>query len=270
VITEFLAERIVVGDSRPAFEFHTTGSSSWPIWDRFITFEKNLKFHIGNVCNTCDFFFTRVSDGVLESESSARIAGLLNAGDVRLNDISISEITSFLPSGPYYAAVSVGVPEFVRPGGTRDFFSHEQFELRKAAEPPMFSEPPHVPATDYYRLETRPLGDGRVLYEFVVPTIPPDNLETETVGRYRGREEHGTALAVSVLDVKRPAFYEDDVIPDVTEHWTLTHYLLDGNHKTRAASLENRPISILCLIAVAHGVSSEDQITAALGALRRP
>ena len=59
----------------------------------------------------------------------------------------------------------------------------------------------------------------------------------ETIRSYEtliGQQTIPTALAVSVLDVKGPTDWGGD--PEVTEHWCLAHYLLDGHHKTYAAS----------------------------------
>jgi len=44
----------------------------------------------------------------------------------------------------------------------------------------------------------------------------------------------------------------------VPEHWCLAHYLLDGHHKTRAASLVVKPITLLSFLATAESVATEE------------
>ena len=68
-----------------------------------------------------------------------------------------------------------------------------------------------------------------------------------------------TALALSVLDVKQPANWGDKA--EVTEHWCLTHYLLDGHHKVYAASNLNQPITLLSFPAIKQSLATEEQIT---------
>jgi hypothetical protein len=71
-------------------------------------------------------------------------------------------------------------------------------------------------------------------------------------------EELPTALAVSVLDVRGPATREEG--PAVTEHWCLAHYLLDEHHKTYAATLAQKPITLLSFLATAESVATEENV----------
>jgi len=74
-----------------------------------------------------------------------------------------------------------------------------------------------------------------------------------------------TALAISLLDVKAPAVWEKE--PDVTAHWCLVHYLLDGHHKLFASTQENRQVGLLSFISVNNGISTVEQIKQSLDAL---
>jgi hypothetical protein len=56
--------------------------------------------------------------------------------------------------------------------------------------------------------------------------------------------------------------------PDVTEHWCLSHYLLDGHRKVYAAAELGMPVSILSFLASEKGVSSREQVAGAIGARR--
>ncbi|MBE9002065.1 hypothetical protein IQ274_28640 [Nostoc sp. LEGE 12447] len=82
---------------------------------------------------------------------------------------------------------------------------------------------------------------------------------------YQDEIAHGgqpTAFAVSVLDVKQPAVWEDN--PEITEHWCLAHYLLDGHHKIYAAAQTNKPLNLVSFLAVDESLASEEEIKSAL------
>jgi hypothetical protein len=264
-----VSEPLIVTGARPVFEFQTTGSDTWPTWDRFIALRGGLKFHIGNICNTCDFFFQRLSDAFPDTRPGAGVATTLNAGVADLRGAPVGDISPMLPDGAYRVALSRGVPQLVHPGAPSDFFASEQVELWKA-DPTILRDGLHDPATPYYRFGMRNLGEGRALYEIIIPTIPIDRVDADTVQRYLDRfDEAGTALAVSVLDVKGPALFDDTPQLDITEHWVLAHYLLDGNHKIYAASRGEREITVLSFVTLEHGVSTAQDVSEALATIPR-
>ena len=66
-----------------------------------------------------------------------------------------------------------------------------------------------------------------------------------------------TAIAISILDIKQPADWNDGIIS--SSHWCLAHYLLDGHHKIFAASKTGEPMTLLSFLALGEGVSSSEQ-----------
>jgi len=68
------------------------------------------------------------------------------------------------------------------------------------------------------------------------------------------------------LDVKQPANWNGN--PNLTEHWCLSHYLLDGHHKIYAAAELGMPVSILSFLALQEGVSSQEQVAQVIGTLK--
>lgn len=72
------------------------------------------------------------------------------------------------------------------------------------------------------------------------------------------RNEMPTAVSISVLDVKSPADWDEE--KDITSHWCLAHYLIDGHHKVYAAAKDGKPLTLISFINVGHGVSSEEEI----------
>jgi hypothetical protein len=95
--------------------------------------------------------------------------------------------------------------------------------------------------------------------------FPRNYLHANAISEYKNtlsQEVVPTALAISILDIKQPAVWEGN--PDFTEHWCLSHYLLDGHHKVYAASELGKPLSILSFLALEKGISTQEQITEAI------
>ena len=70
-----------------------------------------------------------------------------------------------------------------------------------------------------------------------------------------------TAVSLSVLDIKEPSTYPDeDTFPEITQHWCIANYLIDGHHKIKAAAELNAEITLLAFFATDKGVSTEDEI----------
>ncbi len=98
--------------------------------------------------------------------------------------------------------------------------------------------------------------------------FPKNWLSEKTLKAYRNRLSAGekpTALAVSVLDVRGPAIREEG--PKICEHWCLTHYLLDGHHKTYAASLAGTEITLLSFLSTYESVATEENVDRVLEVL---
>src|SRR5205823_5496435 len=112
------------------------------------------------------------------------------------------------------------------------------------------------------------IGNAR-LFEFIVPMFPHTWLKPDVVATYRSTSTDGqapTGIAISMLDVKEPAVWKGE--PDVTAHWCLAHYLLDGHHKVFAASQDDRSVGLLSFVALQKGLSTVDQVEQVLNALQ--
>jgi hypothetical protein len=248
--------------------FEREGGGQWAEWDRFLTLDGRRAYHIGNVCNTCSFFFERLEGANRSLTRAEELIGTLTAGATQLDESLAREFGRFLPVGRYIAVLVSARPTLVRPGAERDYFCRERIDLWGVDA---FWGLPHDPRTEYYRVGSRALGDGRHLFEFLVPMFPRGWLEDDRVEEFRQLLASGgapTALAISVLDVKQPALWDGD--PDVTAHWCLTHYLLDGHHKTYAASLGDRPLTVLSYLAIGQGISEPAQCELVVRALAAP
>ncbi len=249
---------IKITKSKSPLTFETTGGGDWKIWDRFIAIEGKKAYHIGNVCGTCSFFFERM-DGANQSLNPKALQERLNSGSTTIGKEDISILRDLLPNGKYIPAIESRVPKLIAPGADDDYFINEQVKLWGLDG---FWGLPHHPKTEYYRLGSYSIGDGKGLYEFLVPMFPKNWLDTQRVDEYKqslDRLSVPTALALSVLDVKQPADWEGE--PEINSHWCLAHYILDGHHKVYAASENDKTIKFVSFYAVDEGVSSSDELS---------
>ena len=53
----------------------------------------------------------------------------------------------------------------------------------------------------------------------------------------------------------------------MNEHWCLAHYLLDGHHKTYAAYLAEKPITLLTFLTTVESVATEENVARVLEVL---
>ena len=247
-------------------------------WYRRLLVDGQAAYELGNVCDTCPFYFERLG-GITEGGSPAvAVVTALSGGADDLSNPILEAVSPVLPAGTYRACLIDFVPELVWPGSEQDYFTHEHAELFG------FDTQwglPHYPRTPYYRAGDVPLDDKERLFEFVVPLVPPRFLDAKAVAEYEGTDSLGAALAIGVLDVKTPAVWTNNDRglpyppdtggpPPVESHACLVHYLLDGHHKTYAAAATNRSLRLVSLVALEAGVSTGDDLERALSGLALP
>lgn len=258
---------LTLGSAASVLGFSRIGGGQWAEWDRFLTLDGAPAYHLGNTCNTCEVLFQRC-EGANHTLSAEGLGDALGAGRPSMEPAWLRAVGDLLPPGdylPFYAEVPL---RLVRPGGPGDYFAEEQVATWGLDG---FWALPHDPRTEYYRGRRVELPRGRswnrALFEFVVPMVPHAWLEATRVAEYRDRVagEPPTALALSVLDVKMPAVWDQE--PEVAEHWCLVHYLLDGHHKSYAASLAGAPAGVLSYLAVSQSIASADEAREAVARL---
>ena len=255
---------ITVAESKSILKFVEEGDETWPRWDRFLKLGKKKAYHIGNICDTCKFFFERL-EGADKTLDATALADALGGGLETLEHAP--DLARILPDGDYTAILTTVEPKLTMPGDALDYFANEQAAYWGLS---YTTGLPHYPRTPYYRARTRALSPEAALFEFVVPMMPPRTLNADRLRHYRRRGKSDplpTAVAVSVLDVKEFHDYNDDNEEVHMQHWCLAHYLLDGHHKTHAASLEDEPVSLLSFLALGKGVASEEERRALPGLL---
>jgi hypothetical protein len=249
----------VLGFSRPRDDAGNSG------WERYLTIGGRPAYSLGVVCDTCAFVFERL-DGANRRISAATISDRLRHGLSDIDSDVLTALDGVVPEGDYVASLLQLEPRAVVLGTAADYFCAEQIELWGVDS---FWGVPHYPKVPYYRSMTTMLGGDTGVFEFVVPMYPPNWLDEEAVAGYETRireEQTPTALAVSVLDVRQPAILVRPTL--LTKHWCLTHYLIDGHHKTLAASLAGAPITLLSALAVNESITTKDDIEQVLALLR--
>ncbi len=247
-------------------DFQTEGGGQWTVWDRFITLDGKRAHYIGNICGTCPFIFER-KGGANEKISPAEMSASFRNGISSIDAAITTAAMEILPAGVYKVLHLSCAPRLIVPSRQGDYFFEEQIKLWGVGP---FWGVPHYTRNEYYRTEPAKISDRGEVFEFIVPMFPRRYLHEQTIQSYEtllSQRAIPTALAVSILDVKQPANWDGD--PEVTSHWCLAHYLLDGHHKMCAASQAGQPISLLSFLAVEKGISSAEQIAEVLKVLAR-
>lgn len=239
------------------------------IGDRYLLIDDKRAYNLGINCQTCSLLFERLS-GANQSVQIESAAEALRNGVVSLSDPVVASIGAGLPEGEYLTLLAETDLNLVIPNAKGDYFCEDQIELWGEDK---FWCLPHDPRIPYFRAGDLDIGESRKLYNFIVPMYPTKwiTFKAPSVCESEIRESGtGTAIALSIVDVRSPADWErDKTPPDPVEHWCFTHYLIDGHHKLHAASENRKPLSILSFVAISQSVATRDQIEQAIAFLRK-
>jgi hypothetical protein len=253
---------INISDSKSIISFETEGNDSGEGFDRYLAVVGERAFHIGNVCDTCSFFFERLG-GANRSINAEGVVEALNDGLTNIDIGVLDNLKEIIPNGKYYVLLSEVNPTLTKPSDENDYFSKEQIELWGINT---FWGMPHNPKTEYYRLSNNTIGNNVGLHEFLIPMYPSNWLDNERVSFYRSLIKEGkqpTLVALSILDIKQPA----DKI--VTSHWCLANYLIDGHHKVCAAALEGKSLTMISFLSIEQGISTEGNLEQLVNRMKR-
>lgn len=260
----FGSHAVVTGnpDSRLKFE---TDYGSAGIGNRYLLIDGKRAYNLGINCQTCSLLFVRM-EGANQSVEIEKTADALRQGVAELSDPVVEAIGLGLPQGEYLTFLGESPVRIVYPQGEGDYFSEDQIALWGEDR---FWCLPHDPRVPYFRAGEMDIGKSRRLYNFIVPMYPTRWLTFRERSVYEEEMSvtgSGTAVGVSILDVRGPADYECD--PDPLEHWCFTHYLIDGHHKLHAASELDQRLKILSFVAIGQCAASREQIEQAIGFLK--
>lgn len=231
---------------------------------RYLTLDGTRAYKLGSNCQTCSFLFERLP-GATKSVEIQDTADALRQGVNSLNESVVSTVGLGLPEEEYLVSLGETPVKLTSPGDREDYFSREQITLWGEDS---FWCLPHDPRVAYYRGGEKDLGGKRRLFNFIVPMFPTKWLGFRAVSQYIAELSAnglGTAVSLSVLDVKGPADYEGD--PDPSEHWCLTHFIVDGHHKLYVASEAGQPLRLLSFLALSQSASTREEVEQALAIL---
>ena len=232
---------------QPRIGFERQGTPQWKEWDRFLTIDGKRAYHLGNICGTCHFFFSKL-ENANRTFSATEISKRLEENKELLDAGFLSFVSQIFPSDDYFVCQIRFKPKLVYPGDKTDYFSKECTDLFGVDG---YYGVPHNPKTPYYRDSGISLGEKRLLINFIVPLHQPGTLDPKRVDYYIERYGKGCVpggLAISILDIEGPAILKEQAGPADTEHWCLAHYLIDGHHKIHAAAKLGKECSLLCFI----------------------
>lgn len=248
----FNRDKLIISSSKSIITFSNEKDN------RYLVINGKKAYDIGFRCGTCQFFFERLEGSANGGESVGGVIAQLNTDLANLEQSTIDTLKLIIPDGTYYVFCSKVTPRLVSPHKIGDYFFEEQIELW-GKEP--FWGLPHFPKTEYYRLQTTVMSNKRCFFEFLIPMFPPGWLDKDQLSYYQNlliQEKTPAAVTLSLLDVKSPADWEGE--KTITSHWCLSHYLIDGHHKTYAAAKVGKPLKVISFFAINEGISSGKEI----------
>ncbi len=247
-------DNLEITKSKSIVSFDTKGGGQWEVWHRFISIDGKPAYEIGNICGTCSFYFERL-EGANQSIHPTALIEQLNEGLNTLDKRTIDKIAEIIPNGKYKVLLLTVYPKKIELGTDKDYFANEEVKLWGIDG---FWGMPHNPKIAYYRGTDQAIRQTEKIFEFIIPIFPQTWLQPERIDFYKQQLEKDkipTAISLSLLDIKAPAFWIDDQKPEYTGHWCLAHYILDGHHKIYAATELNKPINLICFLSTDKGIN---------------
>ncbi|MEU0402854.1 hypothetical protein ABZ318_21945 [Streptomyces sp. NPDC006197] len=259
------------GRIRIAFDPPSPGSS-WPRWDRSLTFDRKPLYRVGSFCDTCELGLTLLD---WPDEEATRIAARMRgrlAGLDRLDTalfLEWSPVLGELETGHYHALLlDLPLERVTEPArswwyrrvATRAEEDGDDFEYDGRPEE-------HWPGVAHFQL-TAPVPGGRVprTYGAVLPSQPPEALDPATVARHAAAIAAGERPAAVVL-----GWIDDRYVGARHEERWLVGAVLDGHHRLTAYAAAGVPARVFFLARPGEGGSTDggleglEEVTAAYG-----
>lgn len=251
---------IKVSNSNSRITFEKTGGGSWKIWDRFISIDNQKMYHIGNICDTCEFFFLKQSENLEVNFNQEYLIDSLNTGSFEFTKENLKELSKIVPNGNYLVLKTTIRPTIVTKNSNNNYFEKEQRDTWRDEFDEESLKPEKSEFNNYYR---EPLIDfGKVQYShkdaffnFMIPLYQTTNLNQSRIEFYKSNLTSGKipfAVSIGVLDVKTSEEYPEidgkEINPEFGTHWCLANYIIDGHHKIKAASELNQEIELITFI----------------------
>ncbi|MDV5143138.1 hypothetical protein R1T08_02110 [Streptomyces sp. SBC-4] len=242
------------GRIRVTFDPPSPGSS-WPRWDRSLTFDGKPLYRIGSLCDTCELGLTLLDwPGAEAGRIAARMRGRL-AGLDRLDAALLAEwspVLGELETG-HYRALLLDLPlERVAEPAQSWWFRRAAARAEEDGEDSECSEDrpeDSWPGVEHFQL-TAPVAGGRVPFTYgaLLPSQPPEALDPATVARHAAAVAAGERPAAVVL-----GWLDDRYVEARHEERWLVGAVLDGHHRLAAYAAAGVPARVLLLARMGEG-----------------
>ncbi|MFD0366529.1 hypothetical protein [Streptomyces sp. NPDC127114] len=250
------------GRIRIAFDPPSPGSS-WPRWDRSLTFDGKPLYRVGSVCDTCELSL-RLLDW--PEDEAARIAARMRgrlAGLDRLDAALLAEwspVLGELETG-HYRALLLDLPLGQVAEPARSWWYHRvaaraqgdsddsDYDSNYDSESASDRQEDYWPGVAHYQLTT-PVPGSRVPFTYgaVLPSQPPEALDPLTIARHAGAIAAGERPAAVLLGW----IDERYVQAQHQERW-LVGVVLDGHHRLAAYAAGGVPARVVLIARAGEG-----------------
>jgi hypothetical protein len=248
------SRKVQIRSATSPLSFETTGSDTWKEWDRYIAIEGQNMFHIGNVCGTCAFIFSKIG-GNNKVAIPDLLVEQLHDGISKITKQTIKALSPIIPNGLHEVILLTVRPKLALVGSTDDYFSHELVDIYGIDE---VYGAPKLPNISYYRGSDEVMDNESTLFEFFIPLTSIEHLDRSRIDHYKEQIINGkrpTAISLGMLETKTPSIFKGKDIKYQNDcHWCNAHYLIDGHHKIKAASELNAEITLISFISTEKGM----------------
>lgn len=216
--------------------------SSWPRWDKSLRIDGQRVYRVGSDCDTCETNLSLLgwpARAAREGADRLRTALADVAGlDPGVFDAAAPLIEQ-LRSGHYRAHLAdLALDRVTDPGAS---WLIRRRALREDYEPYDEVGLYDWPGTDHFQLPDRIPGETPT-YGVLLPSQPPDALDTDTVARYTAAIMAGRRPAALAL-----AWVKDIYVQAEHPERFLVAAALDGHHKLAAYAAAGIPARLLLL-----------------------
>ncbi|MFI0929958.1 HEAT repeat domain-containing protein [Streptomyces sp. NPDC021012] len=242
------------GRIRVAYDPPSPGSS-WPRWDRSLTFDGKPLYRVGSSCDTCELGLTLL--GWPDGEATRLAAGMRGrlADLDRLDTALLAEwspVLGELETG-HYRALLLDLPlERVSEPARSWWYRRVAARAEEDGDDSEYAEDrpeDHWPGVPHFQL-TAPVPGGRVPFTYgaLLPSQPPQALDPAAVTRHTAAIEAGKRPAAVVL-----GWIDDRYVEARHEERWLVGAVLDGHHRLAAYAAAGAPARVLLLARVDGG-----------------
>ncbi|MER6999994.1 hypothetical protein [Streptomyces sp. NPDC000410] len=239
------------GRIRVAFDPPSPGST-WPRWNRALTFDNKPLYRVGSLCDTCELGLTLLD---WPDDEATRIAARMRERLAHLDRLDAALLVEWSPvlgelETGHYRALLLDLP-LERVAEPARSWWHRRAAAR-AEEDGYDSEygddrpEDYWPGVAHFQL-TAPVPGGRVPFTYgaLLPSQPPEALDPATVARHAAAIAAGERPAAVVL-----GWIDDRYVEAQHEERWLVGAVLDGHHRLAAYAAAGVPARVLLLARV--------------------